>query len=296
VSEKPTFEARAEQFWKLVDKNEKVEKVAGGFGFTEGPVWDPKGFLYVSDEEQNYIYKVFVDGRKEKVIQLGDPDGSTYDRKHRLIDCASVLRAIIAIRPDGTYSVLADKFEGKKFNSPNDIVLGPGDAFYFTDPTLDLVKGERQELAYQGVFRLDKKGRLTLLIDDLKQPNGLTFSPDRKRLYVDDSQTKEIHVYDVNSNGTVKNGRLFAKEEGKGGPDGMRTDLNGNLYVTGPGGVWIWNPDGTHLGIINVPEQPANLEWGGTDLQTLFFTAKTSVYRLKTRATGFVPYLKQRSK
>src|SRR5581483_4802027 len=133
------LEALSPRFHDLVAADAKLEKVAGGFGFTEGPVWDARGFLYVSDEEQNYIYRVFTkDGRIEKVISLGDPDGNTYDRRHRLIDCASVLRAIIAVSPDGKYAVLADRFQGKKFNSPNDVVPGPDGALYFTDPTLDL--------------------------------------------------------------------------------------------------------------------------------------------------------------
>ena len=133
------------------------------FGFTEGPVWDESGFLYVSDESQNKIYRVFLDGRKEEVISLGDPDGNTYDRKHRLIDCASVLRAMIVVTPDGKYKVLADHYQGIKLNSPNDVVIGPDGAIYFTDPTLDLVKGEKQEIPFQGVYRLDDKGKLRSL-------------------------------------------------------------------------------------------------------------------------------------
>jgi gluconolactonase len=289
-----SLEAKSPRFWEMLDKDAKLNQIASGFGFTEGPVWDAKGFLYVSDEEQNFIYRVFPDGRKEKVVALGDPDGNTYDKKHRLIDCASVLRAIIAVRPDGKYKVLADRFEGKKFNSPNDVVLGPDDALYFTDPTLDLVKGEKQELPYKGVFRLDHKGKLTLLVKDLDQPNGLAFSPDGKRLYVDDSHTKAIWIYDVGPRRTVTNGRLFGKEEGKGGPDGMRFDMQGNLYVTGPGGIWIWDTEGNHLGTIHVPEQPANLAWGGPNWNTLYLTAKTSVYSIQTKAHGFVPYRNDR--
>ncbi|HEX4770921.1 MAG TPA: SMP-30/gluconolactonase/LRE family protein, partial [Bryobacteraceae bacterium] len=130
------LEANSPAFWKLISQDAKLETVASGFGFTEGPVWDSAGFLYVSDEEQNKIFRVYVkDGRKEELISLGDPDGNTYDRQGRLIDCASVLRAIIAISKDGKYEVLADKFEGKKLNSPNDVILGPDGALYFTDPT-----------------------------------------------------------------------------------------------------------------------------------------------------------------
>src|SRR6266550_3935722 len=187
------LEANSPTFWKLISQDAKLETVASGFGFTEGPVWDSAGFLYVSDETLNKIFRVYVsDGRKEEVIALGDPDGNTYDRHRRLIDCASVLRAIIAVSKDSKYEVLADKFEGKKFNSPNDVILGPDGALYFTDPTLDLVAGEKQEIPFQGVYRLDAEGNLQLLTKDLSQPNGLAFSPDGKRFYVDDSEQRNI--------------------------------------------------------------------------------------------------------
>jgi gluconolactonase len=277
----------------LLDKDAELTKVAGGFGFTEGPVWDERGFLYVSDEEQNKIYKVYLDGRKEEFISLGDPDGNAYDRNHRLIDCASVLRAIIAIAPDGKYSTLADKFEGKKFNSPNDVIAGPDGALYFTDPTLDLVKGETQEIPFQGVYRLDDKGSVRLLTKDLTQPNGLAFSPDGKRLYIDDSEQRNVRVYDVAADGSLANGRIFGEEPGgkhEGVPDGMRVDQAGNLYVTGPKGIWLWDPQGHHLGTIEMPEQPANLIWGGKNFDTLYITATTSVYALRTKAHGYVPY------
>ncbi len=172
------LQAASPAFWKLIPKDAKLETVATGFGFTEGPVWDKSGFVYVSDEEINKIFRVYSDGHKEELIALGDPDGNTYDRQLRLIDTASVLRAIIRITPDGKYTVLADHFEGKKLNSPNDVVIGPDGAIYFTDPTLDLVKGETQEIPYQGVYRLDDSGKVTLLTKDLTQPNGLAFSPD----------------------------------------------------------------------------------------------------------------------
>jgi gluconolactonase len=286
------FELKAEspKFWDLIADTAKLEKVAGGFGFTEGPVWDPRGFLYVSDEEKNKLSRVYSDGRIETVLEIGDPDGSTLDAKGRLVTTASVLRAIIRVDADGKYTVLADKFEGKRFNSPNDIILGPDGALYFTDPTLDLPKGDKQELPYQGVFRLGPDGSLRLLTSDLVQPNGLAFSPDGKRLYVDDTKQRDIRVFDVGPNAELKNGGQFAKEEGTGGvPDGMRVDVDGNLFVTGPGGIWVWDTNGAHLGTIVLPESAANLNWGDADYRTLYITARTSVYRLKVKTRGFVP-------
>jgi gluconolactonase len=294
-AQKPSrkFELKAEspRFWELFDAAARLEKVAGGFGFTEGPVWDDRGgFLYVSDEEQNKIYRVFLDGRKETLVGMEDPDGSTFDKNHRLITTASILRAIVEVQPDGKLRTLADKYDGKRFNSPNDIVVGPDGALYFTDPTLDLPKGQKQEIPFQGVYRLASGGGVRLLIKDLKQPNGLAFSPDGKRLYVDDSERRDIRMYDVAGNGEMTNGRLFGKEEGSDGvPDGMRVDAKGNLYITGPGGIWIWDAAGNHLGTVMLPETAANLTWGDADYQTLYITATKSVYRLRTKARGFSP-------
>ena len=297
AAEKParTFKLTAEspKLWELIDRNALLTRVAGDFGFTEGPVWDDSGFLYVSDEEHNKIYRVFLDGRKQELIALGDPDGNTYDRQHRLIDCASVLRAIIVVTPVGKYTVLADRYEGKKLNSPNDVVIGPDGAIYFTDPTLDLVKGEQQEIPFQGVYRLDDKGRVRLLTKDLTQPNGLAFSPDGKHFYVDDSEQRNIRVYDVSPGGSVSRGRIFGAEPGgphEGVPDGIKVDRDGHLFVTGPKGIWVWDAQGHHLGTIEMPEQPANLAWGDKDDRTLYITATTSVYRLRTKTRGFVPY------
>lgn len=286
------LKAEAPAFWKLFDKKAPLQKVAGGFGFTEGPVWDPRGFLYVSDEKQYKIFKVYPDGRTEAFSSIKDPDGSTFDKNGRLIDAASGLRQVIEVLPDGSYKVLADKFEGKKFNSPNDVVLGPDGALYFTDPTLDLPKGEKQELEVKGVYRLGEDGSLKLLIRDMDQPNGLAFSPDGKRLYVDDSRTRAIRVYDVAANGEMGNGRLFGQEDGpprSGGPDGIKVDVKGNVFVTGPFGIWVWDPQGRHIGTIVLPEGAANLAWGDGDYRTLYITATTSVYRVRTKTRGFVP-------
>ena len=289
------LQAESPEFWTLFDHNASLTRVATGFGFTEGPVWDDAGFLYVSDEVQNKIYRVYLDGRKEDLIALENPDGNTYDRQHRLLDCASVLRAIIHVTPQGTYKILADRYEGKKFNTPNDIVIGPDGAIYFTDPTMDLAKDAKSELGFQGVYRLDEKGNLRLLTKDLTQPNGLAFSPDGKHFYVDDSEQRNIRVYDVASPMALTNGRIFGKEPGgpdDGVPDGIKVDQQGNLYVTGPKGIWVWDQKGNHLGTIVVPEQPANLTWGDKDYRTLYITATTSVYRIRTKGHGFIPYLK----
>jgi gluconolactonase len=299
AAQRAEFQLQAEspQFWNLVDRNAKLSVVGTGFGFTEGPVWDQAGFLYVSDETINKIYRLHLDGKKEEVTALGDPDGNTYDRQHRLIDCASVLRAIIEVTPDGKYKILADHYDGKKLNSPNDVIVGPDGALYFTDPTLDLVAGEKQEIPFQGVYRLDAKGNIQLLTRDLTQPNGLAFSPDGKRFYVDDSEKRNIRVYDVAPDGTLRNGRIFGEEpggKGDGVPDGIKVDKDGNLFVTGPKGIWVWDSKGNHLGTIVMPEQPANLNWGDKDYRTLYITATTSVYRLEMKTQGFVPYLSEK--
>jgi gluconolactonase len=160
---------------------------------------------------------------------------------------------------------------------------------------MDLLPGEKQEIPFQGVYRLDAKGEVRLLTKDFSQPNGLAFSPDGKRFYVDDNKQRNIRVYDFKADGTLANGRIFAEEpggKGDGVPDGMKVDREGNLFVTGPKGIWVWDSWGHHLGTIVLPEQPAKLAWGDPDFRTLYITATTSFYRLRTTTQGFVPYLK----
>src|SRR3984885_3084819 len=226
------LEALTPGFWKLFDHKAQLTKVALGFGFTEGPVWDPAGYLWVSDETLNKIFKVStITGQKQEIISLGDPDGNTYDPQHRLLDCASVLRAIIRLSPDGkSYTTVVDRYQGKRLNSPNDVVLGPDGAIYFTDPTSDLPKDQKQEIPFKGAYRIAADGQLQLLSKDIEDPNGLAFSPDGTKFYVDDSTQRNIHVYDFHA-GRISNGRIFGVEPGgkdDGVPDGMRVDRQGN--------------------------------------------------------------------
>src|SRR6202020_904460 len=293
---KVVFELQAltPDFWTLFDRKAQLTKLASGFGFTEGPVWDSSGYLWVSDETLNKIFKVNTStGQKQEIISLGDPDGNTYDRQHRLLDCASVLRAIIRLSPDGRkYDVVVDRYQGKRLNSPNDVVLGPDGAIYFTDPTSDLPKDQKQEIPFKGVYRIASDGQLQLLTKEVDDPNGLAFSPQGTKFYVDDSTQRNIHVYDFRD-GKLSNGRIFGVEPGgphEGVPDGMKVDRQGNLYVVGPKGIWVWDPAGHHLGTIVVPEQPANLAWGDRGYSTLYITATTSVYKISTPAHCFIPY------
>jgi len=294
------LKADSPKFWSLVAKDAQLKAVGSDFGFTEGQVWESGGSVIVSDEETNEICRLFPDGHHMTIMRLGDPDGNTRDVQQRLIVTASILRALIRLSPDErSYTVIADRYHNMRLNSPNDVTLGPDSALYFTDPTLDLMKGEKQETPFQGVYRLDRNGKLTLLIRDMAQPNGLAFSPDGKYLYVDDTERRTIWRYAFHADGTVSGGALFAEEkssEEPGVPDGMKVDRKGNLYVTGPGGIWLWNPQGKRLGLIILPSVPANLTWGGEDRSTLWITAGHYVYALKMKVAGYLPYAERKEK
>jgi gluconolactonase len=292
--------ADSPEFWSLVARDAQLKTVGSGFGFTEGPVWEPGGSVLVSDEESNELCRLFPDGHHVTVMKLGDPDGNTRDAQLRLIVTASVLRALIRLSDDEhSYDVIVDRYQGMRLNSPNDVTLGPDRALFFTDPTLDLVKGEKQETPFQGVYRLGQDGKLSLLIQNMAQPNGLAFSPDGRYLYVDDTERRSIWRYIFHSDGTVSDGMLFAEEKSnddRGVPDGMKVDRAGNLYVTGPGGIWVWSPQGKRLGRILLPSIPANLTWGGEDRSTLWITAGHYVYSLKMNMSGYLPYAEPKEK
>jgi gluconolactonase len=293
-----TFELHAltPEFWEVFDKNATLATMGTGFGFTEGPVWDPAGFIWVSDESKNQIDKLYEDGRVETMVSLVDPDGSTYDREHRLLSTASGLRAIIRLSADGkSFETVVDHYHGKKLNTPNDIVIGPDGAIYFTDPIIDMTKEQQEELP-PSVYRIGADNSMSLLTTDLKAPNGLAFSPNGKYLYIDDDDSMKIRRYKFHKDGTISDGMDFADmtdPEKRGVPDGMKVDVKGRLFVSGPSGIWVWNRKGVHIGTVQMPKGMANLTWGGPNNSKLYITASDTVYILQTRTRGILGYTKK---
>jgi len=310
----------------LVSPGAKVELVKGGFGFTEGPVWVQKGkngYLLFTDIPGNVIYKltpqdgqasVFLynagyngpdvwrwggiqnngrdrsDPRFEEFPMIG-ADGLTLDRQGRVIICTFAGRSLVRLENNGKRTVLADSYEGKRFNGPNDVVVKRDGAIYFTDTYGGLRlrdKDPRKGLDFNAVF-LWKDGKLTLLIKDMPATNGLAFSPDEKFLYVNGSRDNYVRRYEVLPDGTLANGKMFidmSKETERGITDGLRVDTKGNLYETGPGGVWVISPDGKHLGTIRAPEQSTNVGFGDADRKTLYIAARTSIYKIRVNTPG----------
>jgi gluconolactonase len=294
---------------RIVPAGAAIEKLAGGFGFTEGPIWTRDGALLFSDIPNNTIHRWTPDGKVAPFRKPSGYDGNdapagafigsnglTMDKEGRLIICEHGNGRVTRLEKNGSLTVLAAKYEGKRLNSPNDAVYKSDGALYFTDPPYGFVKLDddpKKELKFNGIYRL-AGGKLQLLYKDLTRPNGLAFSPDEKTFYVANSDEKrKIWMrFDVNADGTIANGRVFfdvTKETAGGLPDGMKVDKNGNLYCTGPGGVWIFSPAGKHLGTIQPPETPANCHWGDTDGKTLYMTARTGLYRIRLSATGIRP-------
>ena len=282
------FDTKQNNLEEIFDPNAKVEKVVGGFEFTEGPVWHPDGFLLFSDIPANTIYQ-WQAGEKTTFRQpSGNANGNTLDKSGRLITAEHGNRRISLTENDGEIVTLVSQYQGKRLNSPNDLAVRSDGSIYFTDPPYG-IKSEQQELGFSGVYRLAPDGTLTLLVDDFVRPNGIVLSPDETKLYVNDSQEGHIRVFDVGSDGKLDNGKLFAElkpPSESGAADGMEVDIEGNVYSTGPGGVWIFSPDGDLLGIIETPEVATNLAWGDRDYKTLYITANTSVYRIPLKISG----------
>lgn len=294
----------------IIPKNAKIEKLAGGFLFTEGPVWvRDGGYLLFSDPNNNTIYRWTPDGQVSvfrtksgyagvDIGEYGQPgsNGLTLDREGRLTINEHGNRRVTRLEKNGVLTVLADRYEGKRLNSPNDLVYKSDGALYFTDPPFGLPKffeDSRKELPYSGVFRLFD-GKLQLVSKDLKGPNGLAFSPDEKYLYVGnwDEKNKVVMRYEVKADGTLSNGNVFydmTKAPGEDAIDGIKVDRQGNVYVSGPGGIWILSPAGKHLGMIVGPEHPHNFTWGDEDGKTLYMAAQTGLYRIRLNIPGIHP-------
>jgi gluconolactonase len=301
-------------FDKLVPAGAKVEKLVDGRKWVEGPVWNRKEtYLLFSDIPNNAIIK-WQEGKGESVFMQPagytgkepftghEPgtNGLTYDTQGRLVACEHGDRRISRLEADGkTKTTLADKYQGKRLNSPNDLAYKSNGDLYFTDPIYGLPKGAEdpaRELDFCGVYRLSKDGKLTLLTKEITRPNGIAFSPDEKKLYVASSDPDKAiwMVYDTQPDGTIANGKVFfdatawAKEKRPGLPDGMKVDEHGNLFATGPGGVHVFSPEGKHLGTFDTGVPTANVAWGG-DGSTLYITANTALLRVKlnTKGIGF---------
>jgi gluconolactonase len=293
----------------IVPPDAQLEKVAGGFPFTEGPVWARDGYLLFSSPDLNTIFRWTPDGQVDvyrpksgytdtNIGEYHQPgsNGLTFDRQGRLTICEHGNRRVTRLEKRGNLTVMADRYQGKRLNSPNDLVYRSDGALYFTDPPFGLPRmfdDPHKELPFSGVF-LVKGGTVTLVSKDLNGPNGLAFSLDEKYLYVGnwDMSRKVVMRYPVQPDGTLEKGEVFfdmTAAPGEDAIDGMKIDRAGNLYVTGPGGVWILSPEGKHLGTIRGPEQPHNLAWGDGDGKTLYMTALTSVYRMRLQIEGIRP-------
>jgi len=286
-----TLSATHHNLAEIISTDSQINKIAGGFQFTEGPVWHPDGYLLFSDIPANTIYKWQL-GKQVEIFRKpsGNANGNTFDKIGRLVTAEHGNRRISRTEKNGNVITLVNKYQDKNLNSPNDLVVKSDGSIYFTDPPYG-IKSDQQELGFYGVYRLESEGNLTLLIDDFIRPNGIVFSPDETKLYISDSQKSQIRVFDINSDGLLENGIVFATLEPpskKGAADGMKVDTKGNVYCTGPRGIWVFSPESNLLGIIETPEPPANLAWGDSDYQTLYITARTSIYSIRSKIPGVV--------
>ncbi|MFK4564827.1 gluconolactonase [Bradyrhizobium ottawaense] len=283
------------EFETLIDPYAPVAQVGTGFDFTEGPIWHPVDHYLLFSDMPGDVRRRW-DARRG-VAEVKRPsnkcNGMTYDAELNLIVCEHATSQLVRERPDGRREVLASHFQGQELNSPNDVCVHSSGAIYFSDPwygRMPVYGVERpRQLGFQGVYRLVPGGEPKLVVERnlFDQPNGLCFSPDEKLLYVNDTVQALIRVFDVNADGSLSNARVFASgirsELEAGLPDGMKCDQHGNVWVTAPGGVWVYSPRGELLGKVRVPEMVANLAWGGPDFRTLYLTATHSVYAIPTK-------------
>ena len=290
-------EAAAPGFHDIVSQDAVLERVSHGHIFTEGPVWNAReGAIYWTDIIGNTIWKWNPGiGRSVVLRPSGKANGMTFDKQGRLIVAGWTNRTVWRMEHDGSIVPLATHYDGKKIGTPNDVVVKSDGAIYFTDPPGGVgiveMEGEdlQQYLNFSGIYRLEPDTRkLTLLTTDVPNCNGLTFSPDESILYINDTGGRFIQAYDVQPDGTLKNSRRFAdiKGEEPGNPDGMKVDVAGNVYCTGPAGIHVFDPSGKYLGRLKVPEHSANMAWGDADWKTMYVTARTSVYRIRLNIAG----------
>jgi gluconolactonase len=295
--------AGSSRLYELVDEGVEVEQLGSGFTFTEGPIWNPEGrFLLFSDmpgdarrrwDEQDGVEVVLTPSNKG--------NGMTLDADGRLIVCEHSTSSVVRMDPDGTGSgreVLASHYQGKELNSPNDVIVHSSGAMYFSDPTYGRMPGfgveREQDLDLQGVYRIPPGGggEPELLAGDFAQPNGLCFSPDESLLYVNDTDRAHIRVFELKSDGLAAGDRVLAENIGTASlekmdlVDGMKCDEQGNIWVTGPSGVWVISPEGEHLGTIQILEPVGNLHWGGPDWSWMFVCASTGLYRFQTKTSA----------
>jgi gluconolactonase len=289
------LEIRDPRFKAVVDADVQFEKLATGFLFTEGPLWHPKEhYLLFSDIPGSHVRRW---SEREGLSTFRKPsnmsNGLTYDLAGNVLACEHATSQVTRRDRSGAITPIATHYQGKQLNSPNDIVCALDGNIYFTDPPYGRVEfygvKREQELPFQGVYRAGSEaGNPTLLVDDFERPNGLCFSLDRRRLFINDTARKHIRLFDVNPNGTLSGGGVWAeaKGEGAGAPDGMKIDSAGNVYCCGPGGIHVFTPDAMCLGVIRVPERTANMAWGDADYRSLYVTASTSVYRIRVQVPG----------
>jgi gluconolactonase len=266
----------------------QVEKAAHGFRFTEGPVWSRDGYLLFSDIPGNKIMK-YVPGEGYPVFRepSNGANGNAFDAQGRLYTCESFARRVTRTDKKGVIEVLADKWEGKRLNAPNDIVVSKSGHVYFTDPAFGS-QTDTRELDFYGVYHIAPKGELSAIARPTGRPNGITLSPNGRILYVANSDERNIRAYDVDRNGGVSGERTVVSGI-EGVPDGIRTDEKGNLYVAAKG-ILVYSPEGKLLATIPLAETPSNCAFGDPDLQTLYITARTSLYRVRLDVKGAVPY------